>query len=345
MRKFLKLFFLFIFPFILLGINYFLFFNISEGNLNRLGKINFNKEYREQFKNEFNKPKLFYEITPKLIEDSTLIDILTFGDSFSAQKNYGYQNYLASSSKLLIFNVNREYYPNGNQIQMIFSMLNGNMFEPMKVKYIVLQVVENRFVEKGMKIDYDEKIKSDYFDLNKTIWTKRKSSDLNLLKDVLRFSFYNLFYNFHNKGLLSPVYKMNLKNKLFTSRDQELFFFEDDIDNLENNKLLKINKLNYNLNILSDQLKEKNIKLIVLPAPDKYDLYQDFITDNSLPHNNFFDIFNKLEKRYIYINSKKIFENYLNNGKKDIYFADDTHWSPIGSKIIAKELAKIINKK
>jgi hypothetical protein len=31
--------------------------------------------------------------------------------------------------------------------------------------------------------------------------------------------------------------------------------------------------------------------------------------------------------------------------KKDIYFYDDTHWSPWGSLAISNEIAKIINSK
>lgn len=342
MSKFLKLLFLFLTPFILLIFNYMLFFKKSEGDLNRLGKVVFDPDYRTQFQHQFNKPKLYFELSPQVLKTSDSVGILTLGDSFSDQNNYGYQNYLSSFQHLKVYNLDKKFIPKNNQIEFAFALKNENILYSMNVKYLILQVVEREFVRRGTEINMNQIIPLHYFDLDRTISEVPKNSDLNIIKDIFRFPLYNSFYNFHNKGLISPVYKMKLKSKLFTTRDQELFFFEGDIDNLIFNDFNNIQKLNDNLNFLSDELNKNNIKLIVLPAPDKYDLYQDFIADNPLPDNNFFDMFNELKKNYIYINSKKLLKNYLNNGKKDVYFADDTHWSPIASKIIAKEISELI---
>lgn len=333
-------------PFAIMAINYILFFHKSEGNLSRLGKINFKKEYRAKFKDDFNKPKSYFDLVPQDLKNHKRIDILTLGDSFSAEQIIGYQNYMANVEDWKIYNLNREYYPNGNQIQMAFAMENGGLFEAMHVKYVILQVVENRFAEKGSKIDPDLKISSDYFKLSKIYVGDPKTSDLYLLKDIFRYSFYNLFYTFNKKGLISPVYKMPLDKDFFSSTEKDLLFYKNDIDHLSYNTPSQIINLNNQLNELSNRLENKGISLIVLPAPDKYDIYQDFITDNPLPKNNFFPIFNELRKSYVYINSKKIISNYIKKGEKDVYFADDTHWSPIGSKIIAQAIInriKVIN--
>ena len=90
-------------------------------------------------------------------------------------------------------------------------------------------------------------------------------------------------------------------------------------------------------------LSQKGITLIVLPSPDKYGVYYEFIQNKAnYPRPLFFDQMDGMEKDYIYINSKKILTNAVNN-KRDIYFFDDTHWSPWGSKLIARELATIIS--
>lgn len=105
---------------------------------------------------------------------------------------------------------------------------------------------------------------------------------------------------------------------------------------------LQIN-LNNELNNLSMLLSQKGITLIVLPSPDKYGVYYEFIQNKAnYPRPLFFDQMDGMEKDYIYINSKKILTNAVNN-KRDIYFFDDTHWSPWGSKLIARELATIIS--
>lgn len=48
--------------------------------------------------------------------------------------------------------------------------------------------------------------------------------------------------------------------------------------------------------------------------------------------------------RFPFINSKKIFQNYLDQGVNDIYYVNDTHWSPIGATIIGEYIGDIINK-
>ena len=42
---------------------------------------------------------------------------------------------------------------------------------------------------------------------------------------------------------------------------------------------------------------------------------------------------------------QKRFLSQVLKTKKDIYFFDDTHWSPWGSQLIAKELSNIIQQK
>lgn len=79
-----------------------------------------------------------------------------------------------------------------------------------------------------------------------------------------------------------------------------------------------------------------------MPSPDKYDLYYDYITDkHNFTKPVFFDNFEKLNKEYIYINSKEILTKELDR-KKDIYYFDDTHWSPIAAQLMAQEIKKVI---
>ena len=53
-----------------------------------------------------------------------------------------------------------------------------------------------------------------------------------------------------------------------------------------------------------------------------------------------FDYLNTLKRKYIYINSKMVIKEAIKN-KKDVYFYDDTHWSPIASELIASEILRI----
>ena len=63
--------------------------------------------------------------------------------------------------------------------------------------------------------------------------------------------------------------------------------------------------MNNELNTLAKRLKERGIKLIVLPCPDKLDYYYDDIA-NKYTKPLFFETMRSLDKDYIYIDSKKI---------------------------------------
>lgn len=64
-----------------------------------------------------------------------------------------------------------------------------------------------------------------------------------------------------------------------------------------------------------------------MPAVDKYNLYRDYIISNEYKESIFFEELEKLQKDYIFINTKSILKQKLNAGEKDLYYVDDTHWS------------------
>ena len=107
-----------------------------------------------------------------------------------------------------------------------------------------------------------------------------------------------------------------------------------------NNEDHNIKRLNEVVNYISDRLKEKNITLIFLPSPDKYDFYYDYIKNKGeFTKPLFFEKLDTYKKNYIYIDSKKLLSYSID---KDIYFFGDTHWSPIASKIIANQIINVI---
>jgi len=82
-----------------------------------------------------------------------------------------------------------------------------------------------------------------------------------------------------------------------------------------------------------------NNQLIFLPVPDKYDFYYEYIKNKSKYIKPlFFDHRKRLNKKFIYIDSKNILAQYK-DVYKDIYFYDDTHWTNIASNIIANDIS------
>lgn len=69
-----------------------------------------------------------------------------------------------------------------------------------------------------------------------------------------------------------------------------------------------------------------------MPCVDKYNLYSNYIINNPYPRSIFFEELRKLPKRYHLIDTKAILTEEVRKGEKDVFYADDTHWSWKASK-------------
>lgn len=329
-------------PFVFLYIITGLFYSSYESpDLIRLGCFpNVSSEYSNKFQNEFNR-KIYFNKFSKTKKFKG--KILTIGDSFSEQGSFGYKNYLAEKYPLLHI----DKFISGNQIQTLFELSNGDFFEKQNIEYVILENVERNFVANAENIDPSRIIMTSQLDniVSNQKPFKENNKDVFFSKKTIQFPFWMLRYYFDDNYLSNRyVYNVILKtNNLFSNNSNKLLFVYRDLSNLErNNDLIGVQKLNDVLNDLSNRLRCKKIKLIVLPAPDKYDLYYDYILDKTnFPKPFFFKHLASLEKNYTYIDSKKILSAQLES-KKDIYFYDDTHWSPIASKSISDEIIKTI---
>ena len=78
-------------------------------------------------------------------------------------------------------------------------------------------------------------------------------------------------------------------------------------------------------------------------AADKYDVYQEFVIGNKYPEKRALEAFAKYDDNPYFVNTKDILLKKARQGVTDLYYADDTHWSPIGAKIVAEEIARRID--
>lgn len=350
MKKLLYKTALFVIPFFLLFLLSFKYYRDDKGDLLRLGYIAdiYNYDFKDVFKDEISrkiKYTLFSEINLKKENKFTAF---TIGDSFSEQGMISYQNYLADNSNIKILHYDR--FLHENPIETLTGFLNGDVLDSIKVEYIVLQSVERGFVNRGLLFNKNSKINNDSLTglINKhkeksLKESKEKSKDKFFCRETLRFPLNAIYYNFDDNAYSSKVYQVKTKTDLFSPHNHNLLFLDDDYEALKiNNDLNNVTILNNELNNLAKRLKDRGIKLIVLPSPDKLDFYYDEIVNKAAyPKPLFYDHLRSLKKEYIYIDAKK---ELLENSKNsiDVYFYDDTHWSPIAAKIMAKKLEKII---
>ena len=340
---------LFVAPFLILFYFSIPFTTIEKSDLSRLGYLlNKDYNYRILFKNEIAKPKRYVNISESNLKKRNNFDFLTIGDSFSEQGNLGYQNYLAKLSGKKVLHFDR--FLHKNPLETIHGLLNGDVLNKINVKYIILQSVERSFVNRSKAVRKKHKITIDWIQKSiqkpkNDIFTSSKPQDF-FTKAIFKFPLYNLYYNFDDNAFFSPVYKVKTKVNLFSTNKNELLFFNEDLDNLkETNTKESVIRLNNELNTIANRLKTKGITLIVLPCPDKFDFYYDNILEKEkYTRPLFFNFLQDLPKDYLYVNSKKCLTEKSKN-RKDIYFYDDTHWTPNACEIIATEINDLVQKR
>ncbi len=342
MRKFSIKVLLFSIPFIILVINHH-FFQISGGDLNRLGFVSIENNYRDIFTNYGTSGKTVTDLGEINKNNYDTIDLLTFGDSFSDLGQQGYQSFLINDHNLNVVNINIVRYKVVNQIELLLELANGDFFDQYQVRHVLLQCVERNMVNKGQIADTNKVMSRATFDNMYSV--KNKLHSENKFKgNIIKYSLNSILYRFDENAFNSQCYKVELNKKLFSTGKNELLFFKDDYENLKYIEKSRIITLNNTLNNISKKLKKKGIQLIVIPSPDKYDLYSDYIINNKMPENIFFDLMSQVDKEYSYIDCKSLFLKHIEKGKKDIYYADDTHWSPFGAKIVSDEINNVIAK-
>ncbi len=291
------------------------------------------------------------------------IDLVTIGDSFSegagGGKNPYYQDYIANNFDLNVLNIKMSK-DSKSYIETIYGLLNSGKLEEKKVKYILIVSVQRRSLERFSVNNINKAIIVDEFNIFKepkiveknnlddlsffeillSIFKKSDKDDIGIINNLNQNALiYNLRFKLKGYGKMSShVYRENLNKELFSvlSSKDLLFYYEDlkylDLETKENVELL-----NENFNVLARDLSQKGIKLIFMPAVDKYNLYRPYIISNIYKESIFFEYLETLPKEYIFINTKKILSKELENGEKDIFFADDTHWNYKASEKIVSD--------
>lgn len=335
----------FVTPFFLFHMLNVCFYKQFDGDLARIGYLYQDPSPKSIVSSKFSLEKkyiAFSELTPETNLD---FDAMIIGDSFSEQDSLGYKNFLAHEN-ISVLHVDRVKAT--NPIQILVELINGNFFDSVKVSYVVLQSVEREFLSRCQKIDFQKIMSMD--SLSSVIKNQKKLLSPEMTskffsETTLKAPLTNIQYYFSDKPKYSQTYKVSaISRNLFSNNPDDLLFLDEDIAAIKykNDSSLAKNANNV-LNTINSLLSKKNIKLIVLISPDKYDMYYKYIANNPrFKKPLFFTYYDSLTKEYDYIPSMKVLSNALQK-KKDVYYYDDTHWSPIGAEIIAKEIKKIVD--
>lgn len=298
------------------------------GDLDALSMIPFPKEYVKQ---DLNFKKKFIDCNYNEIPSDSCI--LVIGDSFSQSwdgTTTTYVNYLAEKSNLPIYNLVSDW--GENSIYRFLHIARKEKLPPIVIIESVEREIKQRF--EGTNVN----ISNAQLDSIVDSWgsSNEKINDSNIKKsqELIRKRFFK-----HDSG----VKTLSLKYPLFSldkEKSYQLFIYNGDLDFVFDT--INYTKIISTLKEASTIAKEQKCEIFFLIAADKYDVYYPYIKNNPYPINNTLDSIIYKTNGFNIINSKDTLSIMIEEGVKDVYWCNNTHWSPIGSKAVGEFVSQRI---
>lgn len=299
----------------------------ASGDLGKLGLIPFGYQYEQNLFNDTLDSIYFCNIEKREEINNIHADVLTIGDSFSQQGIIGYQNYLCRNG-FTVANCDWHIYSGLSPLQYAYNLMNSNCIDSTNVKILVVEKVEREFELAVNNFSIVENI-NNHVKQKQASGRSKNEWSLARARDFIMY----------RTGIKTPVYRANLDSDFFNSDDsRKLYFISADLYHNKMDDDVK-EKIIYVTDNLRKMAAQKGIRLVLLVAVDKYDLYQNHIVSNKYPKKTIME-----DLKLIYGNSSDVLltKEYLlpliEKGEKDIFLYNDTHWSHKASMQIAKEL-------
>ena len=350
--KYVVMFLSFVLIFVIVHLSVYVFFtskilNIPSpyyvGDLSRMS-YQVNSTYKRKNKTTLEK----LHIDGSKYNKQSKIDIITIGDSFSdgggGGRNAYYQDYISTIYDKNVLNIQR-LSPSNSVYDTVLRLMQSGILNDIKPKALFIESVSRNIIQEFSKdiANFQENKQNIYKQLNtmhKHNLDEYTSKDTSLINTAnYKFISNTIKYKFKN-CLSNHVCKLKLKQDFFSVKDSDILeFYQDNVTAIPLVTKENIQKVNQTFNQLAKILKEKGIKLYVMIVVDKFDLYSPYLKKNPFGEDRTFELLRNLPKDYTFIDTKKILRKLIKKGKKDIYFADDTHWNYKASKAVIKNTA------
>lgn len=278
--------------------------------------------------------------------DGQPIDVLTLGDSFSIGGGGGlnsyYQDYITTYCNLSVMNMDRlpkveDYMEN------IIIWVNSGLFDRVKPKVIILESIERlALVRFSHDMNWEQNTSLPIIYSAMKEQTQDGYPEVSMVNTGnYKYFIYNLMYQFSSNAFNhSDTYRYELDKPMFTAKaNQTLLSYDQDITSLGLITDENVQKMNDNLNHLAEILAKKGIRLIFMPVVDKYDLYNEHIINKPAGVNHFFDLLSPLAKKYYFVNTKSELKELIDHDVKDVFHADDSHWTHKASKKVMESIS------
>ncbi|MBQ6774441.1 MAG: hypothetical protein IJP48_10335 [Synergistaceae bacterium] len=327
--------------------------SFAQGDLNRLGSFIRTQDMLPDMKYLKHHTELREYLQQNGLKQS--FDIITIGDSFSngiGSSICYYQDYLEDRYNLRVLNLRFK----NNCLLDLYILVQSGLLDEINPRAVIIESVgrsiQTRLGNKEIEFPKKSLVEAELAKISlkkQTASIIRKKISSGLLPSVIaninmKFVYYRLMRLMFGFDKLGDSYIAELDKNLFSNTGQEnlLLFYHQDLNYI--GRRINPAMINKNLNNASKLLQDRNrnIKLIFMGCVDKYDLYYPYVINKrGRPENILFDEIQKQpDKNYMFINTKKILRERLEQGEKDLYWAGDTHWTWKGIQIVCDELMK-----
>lgn len=300
--------------------------NIS-GDMGTLYKHPFGKTYNDSIKQAYKlEERYVYDI--ECLEAIPQRCIVTLGDSYSQQDSLGYQQYCGKAIGNYIYNIEvldaRINHPEKSFVRLV----NRGLLDSTHI--VIIESVERSIIERLNELDFS--------DTAEVVLQIPKTERIHAKPDYAEEAMQKLRLIL---GYRRPIVQYDLTKPLFSHPiySKNIFIYDSpwigDSELLFTNDNDAINRAYRKLDKLHDFASEHNIRMIYLIVPDKYDVYYPYIV--AAPRYNI--TLDLCPNKDFIVNPRKELRDTLSRGTQDVWYLNDTHWSPVGAKIAGEILA------
>ncbi|MBR5685679.1 MAG: hypothetical protein IKX18_05965 [Muribaculaceae bacterium] len=326
---------------LLVGLAFYLWVtNDNSGDLMRLGLIDSGPEYADSIGTQLL-PEVYYTgVEDDRVLRSDTCDVLVIGDSFSHGGGMGkkgdYVNYLAHQSgrKVVVFTPQDPTL--SSPMQVAYDVLNLGCIDSTNVKNLVVEEVERYLVDRHSSFVTTHTTIPRPEPSAKEASDKPQIQETGPLMRVKDYIFYHLFG-------ANPIYTLELSRPVFGGVEPtKLYFYNEEVKLGFDVTADQQRKVIDCYDKVIELARQKGVNLVLILACDKYDLYQDCAASNPYPVKTLNEDVEQwmAPERDCFVFTKRIFLPLVQQGVRDVYLFNDTHWSPSSSSIIAGEVIK-----
>ncbi len=302
------------------------------GELGPLGKLVFPVEHKDNV-----------DITTKYYTDcvsleeltDTVVDVLTLGDSFSQQWLGSYENFIARDGFSTV-----NLHVAMNMFQTAYDLMKLGYVDSTHVKTIIIESCERFTVERILKLStLDTAVTVMPINTVRAVGEDDTSRN-NPLIETRNWILLRL-------GIKHPVRHARVNRELFSGGDgRDLYFLDEDLYQTSISPAETV-IIKRNIGLINNMADSLGIKIVYLVPPDKYTVYQQYITNNPFPLKTVGKQLKTMmasDNVHVWVFGIDVVSQSVETGEKDVYPVSATHWNWSTSERVASTISALITR-